>query len=126
MRKMFTVFSGAIFALALSFSAVASAVAEEPAPPVAYALSVSSWRGKKGVAFGGENMYLTSPNSRAGSKKIGGNSSVKLTTVGNAQATWSYNWILFKCTDDVPNEWAGEHIDGTGAGTGNWLALVYG
>lgn len=29
MRKMLTVFSGAIFALALSFSAVASAVAEE-------------------------------------------------------------------------------------------------
>ena len=126
MRKMLTVFSGAIFALALSFSAVASAVAEEPAQPVDYALSESSWTVKKGVAFGGENMYLTSPNSRAGSKKIGGNSSVKLTTVGNAQATWSYNWILFKCTDDVPNEWAGEHIDGTGAGTGNWLALVYG
>ena len=126
MRKMLTVFSGAIFALALSFSAVASAVAEEPAQPVDYALSESSWTVKKGVAFGGENMYLTSPNSRAGSKKIGGNSSVKLTTVGNAQATWSYNWILFKCTDDVPNEWAGEHINGTGAGTGNWLALVYG
>ena len=103
MRKMLTVFSGAIFALALSFSAVASAVAEEPAQPVDYALSESSWTVKKGVAFGGENMYLTSPNSRAGSKKIGGNSSVKLTTVGNAQATWSYNWILFKCTDDVPN-----------------------
>ena len=126
MRKMFTVFSGAIFALALSFSAVASAVAEEPAQPVDYALSESSWTVKKGVAFGGENMYLTSPNSRAGSKKIGGNSSVKLTTVGNAQATWSYNWILFKCTDDVPNEWAGEHINDSGAGTGNWLALVYG
>lgn len=44
MRKMFTVFSGAIFALALSFSAVASAVAEEPAQPVDYALSESRRR----------------------------------------------------------------------------------
>ncbi|MBQ9482365.1 MAG: hypothetical protein IJU84_09385 [Clostridia bacterium] len=120
-RNLLTLLS-VILALSLAIGFSTMYVSAEGETTVDYALDGAKWQRSTNAAFDADGMRATAASYAWVTNEVGGNSTVKVTSVANiADSTWGYSWVMVK-SDGTQTAWD----PGQATSTGNFIAVGIG